>query len=332
MKDCDLTYYHHLTNRYLNGEISKEEEQALFLFTRSSAENEEQFRQWEKEWTPSPKNAAETDKEWKHLQQRLAFRKSLSPARHRLWDSRWMRAAVITGLIFLGGGGLYTLQHTTPPARENLFVLKTGRSEKACLTLADGTTVHLNAASSLQYGTDFRHDREVVLSGEAYFEVTRQPDGIPFTVKTALYDVVVKGTKFNVSAYPDELQVSTTLIEGKVEVVYKDKHINISSGEQLNLNVHSQQISVDKVEAEQYKAWMEGRIEYDKISLQELADRLSRKYDVDIHIQKDIDKNEAFHISLRNEETIDDILKALTKTLPVRYEKKGQTIYLLKEE
>jgi transmembrane sensor len=86
------------------------------------------------------------------------------------------------------------------------------------LTLADGTKVWLNAASSITYPTAFVGTlREVSITGEAYFEVTRNPKQ-PFVVKTSKEAVTVLGTSFNVNAYADEPAMKTSLLEGAVKV------------------------------------------------------------------------------------------------------------------
>lgn len=321
--------YKQLAIRYFNGSLSSTEEEELWLFVRNSPENESLFHQWEADWLISPKLMPEVDEEWTRLQRRMSFRfeadKVLVVKRH------WLRvvAAVVAGLVLLAGSFVGVRYYDYRMDSGNLFALETALAEKTRLLLADGTTVYLNAGSSLQYSGNFNtRNREVVLSGEAYFEVSKLPGDIPFTVKTENYDVVVKGTKFNVTAYPEDELVSTTLISGAVDIVHQGKQIPVAPGEQVRLNKASGLFSRENVQADQYMAWTEGRFEYDKISFQELVDRLSRKYDVTIHLDDKIKSDVVFRISLRNEETIDDILAALAQLVPIRYEKKGREIYI----
>ena len=191
---------------------------------------------------------------------------------------------------------------------DNRFALETAYGEKSKLILADGTVVWLNAGSSLQYAGNFNSkNREVFLTGEAYFEVTKQSDGTPFVVKTDQYSVLVKGTKF------------------------KGRHIPVAPGELLSLDKQNGSFSRQKVQASQYKSWTEGRVEYDKITLNELAVRLSRKYDVQIHLGDDLEKDIAFRVSLRNEETVGDVFHALSEIIPIRYERRDRDIYIRKQ-
>ena len=116
--------------------------------------------------------------------------------------------------------------------RENRLEVPVGGEYR--LTLSDGTRVWLNAASSLTYPEIFQdRERVVELTGEAFFEV--KPDtALPFIVKTQGMRVKVLGTTFNVKAYPDELKLYTTLVEGKVEVFsdYLHRGVMLYPGEQ----------------------------------------------------------------------------------------------------
>ena len=99
------------------------------------------------------------------------------------------------------------------------------------------------------------------MNGEGYFEVTKK-EGATFIVQTHGYDVVVKGTKFDVSAYADDPFISTTLLEGSVELNYKGTPVMMSPGESIRLNVENRKICPypSKMPHNQ-KAWAENRIE-----------------------------------------------------------------------
>ena len=141
--------------------------------------------------------------------------------------------AVVLVLVCLSVAILYRNVHTGMEV--SYFVNETPLGDKTRLLLADGSSVWLNSGSTLKYSTGFNaKNRVVVLDGEGYFEV-KQNGGVPFTVHTHGYDVVVKGTKFNVSAYEEDPFISTTLIEGKVTVNYKDESVDMQPGEEMKL-------------------------------------------------------------------------------------------------
>ena len=332
MEQTDSTYYYHLAVRYFRGELDYEDEKELFRFVRMSSENGKLFRQWEEEWLSTPQLSPMVDEEWKRMKLRMSLRPARGKGGKRLLLWGRMAAAVVAGLIFLMAGFMGVYYYQVQKSADNLFTLETGRAEKTRLLLADGTVVYLNAGSTLRYAGDYNNGRrEVRLTGEAYFEVSRQQGDVPFVVKTDFYDVMVKGTKFNVCAYPEDTKVSTALLNGAVDIIYKERHIPVSPGELVCLDKNTLQFSREKVQAEQYKSWTEGRFEYDKISLQELVDRLSRRYDVTIRLDEAIRKDMVFRISLRNEETIDDILNALSQITSICYEKQGRSVYIKKK-
>ncbi|NOR34852.1 MAG: hypothetical protein GQ579_09245, partial [Bacteroidales bacterium] len=128
--------------------------------------------------------------------------------------------------------------------------------------LPDSTIVWLNSGSTLKYPTTFAgKTREVSLTGEGYFEVTENPK-VPFIVETADMNVTALGTSFNVMAYPDDPEVKTTLVTGKVKV---DK---ISTGASLYLNPSDQVVMdaitgkmvVSQVDTHYYTSWKNGKL------------------------------------------------------------------------
>lgn len=325
---------HQLAIRYFEGCITLAEEEILFRFINTAPENKTLFRQWEDAWMLSSRHVSEIKNEWKHLQRRMQVRHLMVGTRFKSGRFRWqsfVAAASIIFVLLLGGAYGVNLYLDSTIAR-NSFALETAYGEKSKLVLADGTVVWLNAGSSLRYSGNFNlKNREVILQGEAYFEVTKQSDGTPFLVKTDHYSVQVKGTKFNVSSYPEDAVSTTALLEGSVDILYNGKHIPVVPGELLSLNKEDGRFIRQQVQVSQYKSWTEGRVEYDKITLGELADRLSRKYNVKIHLDKSLSEDLFFRVSLRNEETVGDVFQALSKIIPISYERQGQDIYVRKQ-
>lgn len=94
---------------------------------------------------------------------------------------------------------------------------------KTQIKLPDGSVVWLNASSNLTYGEDFgKKFREVNLTGEAFFDVAKDA-AHPFIIHTAIVDVKVLGTAFNVRSYPNDANTETSVLRGKVEVTVKNR-------------------------------------------------------------------------------------------------------------
>lgn len=320
---------HALAVHYFEGRILRAEEECLFRFIRESEENHSLFKAWEHEWLLSSIADDKTEREWDRLQNKMRVHEAVSPM---LLSSKfvfWRKIAAVAAIVILTAGATLGVWNTVSSLQpETYFTLEVPYGEKSKVTLSDGTEVWLNAGSKLQYSNKFNEDNRIVkLAGEGYFEVTKQ-DRKLFTVETSAYTVVVKGTKFNISAYQDDLFISTTLMEGSVELFYNKQQLKMTPGESLRLNLASGKFLREEVNAPQAKAWAENRLEFDHITLRELIQKLSRQYDVKIELESERLGDKAFRISLRNQETIGDVMNALQKLIPITVERKEEYIYI----
>ena len=202
------------------------------------------------------------------------------------------------------------------------------------IKLADGTQVWLNANSSLKYPVSFTDSiRQVYLEGEAYFDVTHT--GKPFRVNSGELNVNVLGTEFNVSAYTNDNEIKTTLVEGKVFVAYTDTINKASSGEILKPNEQAvlskadNRLAVQSVNTSYFTSWMAGKLEFDNESLDEVMKRLSRWYNFEYDFKNESAKNYHFSARLDNTENISEILKMLELTADVKFKLKDKTIVIL---
>lgn len=166
----------------------------------------------------------------------------------------------------------------TEPADIKIEVARGGEYK---IRLDDGTVVWLNSESSLIYPKKFTGDRRTVcLSGEGYFEVARN-ERKPFIVSVADIEIKVLGTAFNVSAFPDEDVVTTTLVSGAVEVATSHRSVQLQPGKQAVVQEGVDDIVVSEVDVELYASWRAGVFKFDKMTLTDICTRLSRWYDVD---------------------------------------------------
>lgn len=314
---------------YFAGKISKADEKKLFEFIQKEEQNYQQFKDWERAWMLSEKEDLRTAREWESLQCRIRTHEAVNPMISKSGSDLWRWAVAIAAMFVLIAGGTWVVLNTTTfMNKAQYIVFEAPYGEKSKMTFPDGTVVWLNAGSSLKYSNKYNTDDRVVeLEGEGYFEVAKKKK-IPFVVHTRGYDVVVKGTKFNVTAYPEDSNITTTLMEGAVELLKEKQHIAMKPGESVTLNVVSGKFTLTKVNPDVSKAWSENRIEYDNISLRELAAKLSRQYDVKIHLLTEEVRDKRFSISLRNQETIGEVMSALKEIIPIQVERKNMDIYI----
>jgi transmembrane sensor len=187
---------------------------------------------------------------------------------------------------------LYRKEDKTTASLLSFNTVRTPRGRQFHILLPDNTGVWLNAASSIKYPIGFTgNERRVEVSGEVYFEVTRNGK-MPFRVvagdKTAI-DVL--GTAFNVKAYPDERGTETTLLEGSVRVGAGGSRQMLRAGEQVRVEAGSvagmepSLILLKNVDTTQVMAWKNGVFNFHLASLEEVMRQLSRWYDIRVEYE-----------------------------------------------
>jgi len=196
--------------------------------------------------------------------------------------------------------------------------------------LADGTKVWLNSGSSLQSPMLFTGDlRTVKLTGEAYFEVTRD-EKKPFRVKAGDLNIEVLGTSFNVVSYAEDRQSEVVLVEGKVNLFTEKDQVKkvfgiLYPGQRAIYKEDSQMIAAEKVEVDKYISWREGNLIFRNDNMEDVVRRLSRWFNVEIIIKDPEIKNYGYKASFRNE-TLTQVLNLLKLSAPIDYQITGNTL------
>lgn len=197
-------------------------------------------------------------------------------------------------------------------------MITTPRGGQYEVVLPDGTRVWLNAASSIRFPTAFTgKEREVQITGEAYFEVAKKVDQ-PFKVLVRGMTVNVLGTQFNVMAYNDESEIKTTLVQGKVKVVTNNGQSEVlEPSEQAMINENGEMSIVKNANINEIIAWKNNLFWFDNDNVQEIIKQLSRWYDVDIQIKGDIP--DLFTGSIPRNIAFSKVFEVLQKTGSIQY-------------
>jgi len=213
----------------------------------------------------------------------------------------------------------------TEKAAESVFnTISTPRGGQYTITLADGTKVILNAASSLRYPTGFKgKDRTVELIGEGYFEVAHNK-AKPFKVLSRGQIVEVLGTHFNINSYADEPSVKTTLLEGSVDV-----NGTILKPNQQAVLTANNKINVMSVDVNEAVAWKDGLFKFDHTDMRTSMRQIARWYDVEVIYEGDV-KNEQFYGKIDRSYTLSEVLKVL-KLSKVNFRIEGKKIIVIPE-
>lgn len=261
--------------RFFEGTITAEEECELYGFLNGNPQGLAQMREWESCWKRDHVPPADVLDSLDSLRRKIRRRRPL----RRLW-LRISAAAAVLALVST------LVLHLLPAERpEQLFTVEAPQGTHSRISLPDGTQVWLNAGSALSYGSSFNEtSREVSLSGEAYFEVARHA-ALPFRVEARGCTFTVLGTKFDISAYAEDPAVTAALLEGALRFESEDKQEAMTPGDLVTYDCATATVRREQVDVRQYRAWIDGVIRYDAITLPSLLRRLAREYDVEIDLR-----------------------------------------------
>ena len=271
--------------RYIDGMLTEEEAVEVKNWRAASLENEKLLEQvyftaqvasrLKVMRTVNPDEALSRFKSRIHKKEkRLALRQVLGVIQ-RAAAVLFIPVFLLSAYLFIqqGQGNVRTLAVRTNPGVVSAF------------DLPDGSKVWLNANSELRYPSDFNADtRTVELTGQGYFEVTKNAHK-PFIVKADKdYSVEVLGTSFNVSAYKDESMIETTLVEGsvKLNVVSGGKRMTqmLKPNEKAEYQKGADKIKVFDVNTEYDTAWKNGEIIFRNHAMDKVLKTLERHYHV----------------------------------------------------
>jgi transmembrane sensor len=266
------------------------------------------------------------------------------------------RMLVAAGLLLIISTAIWQVHRVyhfyKKSAQPEINQVSTQEGSRSKIILPDGTEVWLNAGSKLTYG-DFNHspEREVNLSGEAFFKVVHDPSH-PFIIHTRQIDIRDIGTCFDVKAYPEDKTVEATLISGAIEIINHNdpsRVIELKPNEKISIPVNdSSQVkpttvtsalnsnlyTIDKVTKDRYgllpqTAWVQNKLVFDNESFGELSTRLEKWYNIKIYFRDDSLKQLNFS-GIIEKETVEEALKALQYSYPFKYKIGNNNIWISK--
>lgn len=222
----------------------------------------------------------------------------------------------------------------SPPSSIN-YQLSTPNGGTYQVTLPDGSRVWLNAASTLRYPEQFGGEiREVELEGEGYFEVAKN-EHQPFFVKSRGQLVKVVGTAFNINAYPDETDVTTTLVEGVIAIGSAAAAIQpsvefhmLAPGQQAAFD--SGQVRIRDVDVNDYIAWKDGRFVFYGESMPTVIRQIERWYNVSFEHQELAAGIELWGM-LSRDVTLSQILEVIELNTPLTFNREGRRVFIRKK-
>ena len=240
---------------------------------------------------------------------------------------RFMRYAA--SILLVIGLTAIIYQYMTDWRRPQMVAVAVGANEQMQqITLEDSSRVWLSAGSRIEYPERFdKKHRVVTVEGKTFFEVAHDTLR-PFYVKTDAYSVKVLGTSFEINAPKYSPTADATLVEGKVEIFDRNWKTlcTLQPGQLFEINKVDDQFNLHQVNAEMSVAWYNSRIEFDGLTLVEVAKALERYYGVSIHLDKGVDKNIELVGSLHFKSDVFEMMKAIEMVVPIKYQVQTGTV------
>lgn len=302
--------------KYFEGIASPEEEAAVYRWLDASSENEEELLK-EREFFDAMILAGSADE--KAEGEKLALDANKGPF-IRPWMREVLKVAAVVAVTVACGLYFYASEKKELLAAMNTITVPAG--QRVNLTLSDGTTVWLNARSEMVYPAVFSGaKREVKLDGEGYFEVKHDKES-PFVVHTRKCDIEVLGTKFNVEAYSDSEEFSTSLMEGSVKVT-DNSAVSTSVLLKPDQEVHMKdgRLLVSFIDDYDHFRWRDGLVCFDNIAFNELMKRFEKCYGISIVVENK--KLEEYSCSgkFRISDGLDNALRILQRNAKYTFER-----------
>lgn len=255
---------------------------------------------------------------WQKVIKRISIRKQ-QPKIIRFM----LRIAASVLLIALGVGGTFYLQNKM--ANPSFTEVYSPYGHKTRVVLPDGSTVWLNGDTKLKYNSDFSDARNVELTGEALFEVTKNARQL-FTVNAEELRLEVYGTTFNVKSYPEDLISEVALVEGSVGL-FRDKQLlkKMVPGEVIAYNSGENKFSLRQGNIGQITSWSADELVIENETFEEVTKYLERWYGVEITLDKSIQLNNRLSFKVKTE-SLTELLSIISRITPMTYEINGKQV------
>ncbi|MCG8319845.1 MAG: FecR domain-containing protein [Cytophagales bacterium] len=334
----DKRQFLRLRDKYLKGECSEEEKMLMDEFYKSYQESAEGW----KELGLSGKEVIKDDI-YEGVKRKIAEKtiKRIDTGKPHL--APLVKIAASISLVLVAISAYFLWQATSREDTIALLEKNTQRGQKSTIVLDDGTRIMLNSDSKLIYPEHFEKDtREVALEGEAFFEVTRNPEK-PFIIRSGDLTTTVLGTSFNIKAFDNE-DIAVTVATGKVKVSTHDKPVHsplergqggvpnhkplhppadvsavvLTKAEQAIYNITTTNFIKKEVQLAQHLGWKDGIIEFDQTTLEEAIPILERWYNIDLILNNASLGNCRFSARYKDE-SLNNILKSFQYILDVSY-------------
>lgn len=316
--------YLDLITKKLSGEISFDEDKRLEVWLSEDKENQQIFDSYQSTWNEmdrvKDKSSREIDMEWTRLDQEIDFETSAPKAKERSLFANVYRYAATLLFVVLAG---FTVYYFLYDQGTKQLVAEVQIQE---VELSEGSKVTVNSNSELTYPKQFKEDKRVVaLSGEAFFEVAKDPKR-PFIIKTGEIRVEVLGTSFNVKAYENHDNIEVTVSSGKV-AVYRtenpDERVVLIKGQKAVFYKSTTKIEASINDNINFNSWKTKEIIFEDTPMPDVVRIINEIYKSDLKLVGG-QLNECPVTTTFDNQSLESILNVLESTLDLKIEPKGK--------
>lgn len=318
-------YIYNLISLEYSGKLDKQQINDLQSWLDASPENLAEYTEVVSLLSFSDRLAAmkkiDTGKDLLHVKKKLN-----SGLNYSTWFLSFQKVAAILILPLL----IYTVWSVSNLSDKNPKKISVNKSSETAfgvrsqIQLSDGTTVLMNSGSKLTYPESFDgNTREVKLTGEAYFQVKSDSEH-PFYVDLNGYRIKATGTRFNISNYPGDKEISTFLEHGKVSILMDNAEnqpepVKLKENEIIILNKAQKQYKIQSTDGSKYLGWIKGLLILKKDSIHNVADRLGRWYNAEIIFDNKLAQSGYVFTATFKQETLEEAMKLLSYSTPISF-------------
>ena len=317
------TQQYEIIARYLSGELSGQEKTQFEQWLSENSANQQLFEETKQVWELSNEYHDPIDVDssaaWNRFEQKMEQPEVDTPPTVQKTAKTFRIGQLLRiAAVLIGVAGLAIWLFQNQGNSNNWIAVQTALGEQKEITLPDGSTIWMNADSKIMYAHDFAENRQVTLSGEAFFDVQRK-ETHPFTIESGKTLTTVLGTSFNIRAYPAESSVEVKVESGKVSFAEKlgtNEPIILIKDEKGTLDKKAWQLKKTKPLLDNSLAWRSKNIAFDNTNMKMVIQDLERYYQIAIETQNASILNCHFTGTFKNR-NLSEVLKALQFALNI---------------
>ena len=322
----------HIT-RKISGENTLDDSIKVDEWLNNKPENKIIYSRLKEVWNFNPASEEVNYSLFESIKRRIRVHENFS--KQNFFGTTFFKAAAIVAVILASNFMVYQFKRDsikTESVSWQEIVVPRGNRMK--LVLPDSTSIWLNNETKIRYASNFSTNREVELSGEAYFDVHHDASH-PFIVKVGKQKIKVLGTRFSVNAYPEDQMIETSLISGSV-VFQNDREINGNSefrldpGYSLFYDKQNNSVVTQKIQSSYYQYWENGVYAFKDESFESLSLKIKRIFNIEIVFEDKFLKTKTYTGTININDNIFLFMEAIRRTSvePIEYKFNKNIIYV----